>query len=126
MAWSRSRLRRLRTKYGAVKDDEAQRLKAPNVETAHRRLNGRRRDGAEMGRDCQGTTWNSLERAHRRASESPAIRALPGCRVKDRGAPRAACHAGGRGFESRRSRSLNPAWLSVIRRGRAPQERCPG
>jgi hypothetical protein len=34
----------------------------------------------------------------------PANRVLPGQRVKNHGIPCVACHAGGRGFESRRSR----------------------
>jgi len=39
-----------------------------------------------------------------RKAEAPATRALSDRYLVDRGAPCAACHAGGRGFESRRSR----------------------
>jgi hypothetical protein len=47
---------------------------------------------------------NSQNRVAYPFDEVPAIPALPGPPVEDRGSSCAACHAGGRGFESRRSR----------------------
>src|SRR5438105_4560384 len=48
-----------------------------------------------------------MEVAPTKPHDVPANRALPGLRVEDRVCPFVACHAGGRGFESRRSRK-NP------------------
>ncbi len=48
------------------------------------------------------------------STETLANRALPGLSVGDRCRPCAACHAGGRGFESRRSRLGNPAHAGFL------------
>jgi hypothetical protein len=48
-------------------------------------------------------------RVGRKLGELPANLALSGLRVENRGVLCAACHAGGRGFESRRSRRKHPA-----------------
>ena len=50
------------------------------------------------------TPWTAEEASARRSMEVPANWALPGHPVEDRWSRCAACHAGGRGFESRRSR----------------------
>ena len=57
-----------------------------------------------MGRDPPETAWTADEASAAESIEAPVNRALPGHRMEDRWSPCAACHAGGRGFESRRSR----------------------
>jgi hypothetical protein len=59
-----------------------------------------------------------LVRDGSRASEPRSLqpcgfRRFPSSTVFGRSAALAACHAGGRGFESRRSRCLHPAWLGA-------------
>ena len=68
-----------------------------------------------MGCDVPGTAWRLMARSYLRSAEVPAIQALPGLDVEDRRSPCAACHAGGRGFESRRSRFRQPALLLRLR-----------
>src|SRR5713101_7894887 len=65
----------------------------------------RQRDGVWMGRDPRKTPWKRIEASPAEPYEVPANRALPGLPVEDRVCPFVACHAGGRGFESGRSRS---------------------
>lgn len=57
-----------------------------------------------MGRGAPKTPWGAEELSGHEPIEVPANRALPGLRVEDRGSPLVVCHAGGRWFESGRSR----------------------
>jgi hypothetical protein len=59
------------------------------------------------GAGVAGTVMTDREKTPRMPSKSPANRALEASRVEHLRSPYAACHAGGRGFESRRSRK-NP------------------
>jgi hypothetical protein len=62
------------------------------------------------GRACGVVELNAL-----RFAETPAKQAFSGLRVEDRDAACAACHAGGRGFESRRSRFLKCLQIGTLR-----------
>jgi hypothetical protein len=57
-----------------------------------------------MERERRETGWNKVVARGGVLYEAAAIRVLRGRPVENRGGACAACHAGGRGFESRRSR----------------------
>ena len=76
-----------------------------------------------MGRDTRGRACQRVGTSVSGSVEVPAIRAVPGPAVEDRGSPRAACHAGGRGFESRRSRKSTCKSASFVARAGANDRR---
>jgi hypothetical protein len=67
-----------------------------------------------MGRDPPETAWTAEEPSASSPIEIPTNRALPGRTVEDHVRPCGACHAGGRAFESRRSRPLRRSALVAL------------
>jgi hypothetical protein len=63
---------------------------------------------ALIPRKVAGTSRQYRLKAATRRSESPAVAGNPRLSPLSPEAPRPACHAGGRGFESLRSRSTTP------------------
>jgi hypothetical protein len=59
-----------------------------------------------MGRDVRGAPGCRMYTRGRCAHERPAYQVFRCCSVDERAAPSPTCHAGGRGFESRRSRKF--------------------
>jgi hypothetical protein len=81
-------------------------------------LLGTRGEGAPRGqgpRGHPGRACGIVEPSALRFAETPAKQTFSGRRGEDRSGPCAACHAGGRGFESRRSRFLGTKVLQMSR-----------
>jgi hypothetical protein len=68
-----------------------------------------------MGREPPESRWRDGGSLCRKTLEVPANRALPCRRVEDRGSPFVVCHAGGRGFESRRSSPRKVPAIGILR-----------